>query len=160
HSGYGLHLMTVGRVPECIAALERAQELDPLSPSPAADIAWAHFRAGRMDRALAACHHALEVDPNYLWASLYLAELHVLEGNYGKAVAPAREARREAPEGPKAPAVLGYVYAQGRGAGGARGALAEVGGLGRRRFVAPCLRAMVFGGLGEADPAFPWLRVA
>ena len=160
HSGYGFFLCTVGRVPESIAAYERAQKLDPLFPSAAADIAWCHFLVGRLDRALAACQHALEVDPNYRWAVLNLALFHVLSGSCEKAVVFAEKARGAGPEDPNALAVLGYVYARGGRTDVARATLAALEALAQRGYVAPFVRALVHAGLGEADEAFHWLRRA
>ncbi len=58
----GFILLTVGRLPEGVAALERARELDPLYSLVAAYLGHGYALEGRADSALSLAHRAFELD--------------------------------------------------------------------------------------------------
>jgi TolB-like protein/DNA-binding winged helix-turn-helix (wHTH) protein len=83
HHWYGnLLLGPEGRHDEAIAELQRAQELDPLSPIIQADIGFAYFLAGRYDLALQAYQKVLAANPNFLPVHYYLTKYYLQTGEY------------------------------------------------------------------------------
>jgi TolB-like protein/DNA-binding winged helix-turn-helix (wHTH) protein/Tfp pilus assembly protein PilF len=83
HHWYGnLLLGPEGRHDEAIAELQRAQELDPLSPIIQADIGFAYFLAGRYDVALQAYQKVLAANPNFLPVHYYLTKYYLQTGEY------------------------------------------------------------------------------
>ncbi len=69
--GYAFYLAAAGRPDEAIAAAERAQGLDPLSPVVKGDLSWFYYLARRYDQAIEEARHALLADPQDIQALLY-----------------------------------------------------------------------------------------
>jgi len=83
HHWYGnLLLGPEGRHNEAIAELQRARELDPLSPIIDADTGFAYYLAGRYDLALAAYQRVLAANPNFVPVHFYLAQYYRQTGQY------------------------------------------------------------------------------
>ena len=83
HHWYGnLLLGPKGRHEEAIAELQRAQELDPLSPIIKADAGFGYFLAGRYDLALQAYQKVLAANPNFVPVHFYLSKYYLQTGQY------------------------------------------------------------------------------
>ena len=64
HNQYAMYLATLGRVPDAIAEVRRAQDLDPLSPIVNSDLGWYLLYAGQVHEAIAQFRKTLEFDAN------------------------------------------------------------------------------------------------
>jgi TolB-like protein/DNA-binding winged helix-turn-helix (wHTH) protein len=83
HHWYGnLLLGPEGRHDEAIAELQRAQELDPLSPIIKADTGFAYYLAGRYDLAVQAYQKVLAANPNFVPVHFYLSKYYRQTGQY------------------------------------------------------------------------------
>jgi TolB-like protein/DNA-binding winged helix-turn-helix (wHTH) protein/Tfp pilus assembly protein PilF len=83
HHWYGnLLLGPEGRHTEAIAELQRAQELDPLSPIIQADAGFAYFLARHYDLALQAYQKVLAENPTFVPVHFYLAQYYRQTGQY------------------------------------------------------------------------------
>jgi TolB-like protein/DNA-binding winged helix-turn-helix (wHTH) protein/Flp pilus assembly protein TadD len=91
HYWYAGVLSAEGRHPEAIAAIQRAQELDPLSPVINADAGWYYFYARRYDEAVRECQRALEADPQFGFAVSCILASHRQQHNYQAALADAKQ---------------------------------------------------------------------
>lgn len=91
HYWYAGVLSAEGRHPEAIAAIQRAQELDPLSPVINADAGWYYFYARRYDEAIRECQRALEADPQFGFAVSCILASHRQQHNYHAALADAKQ---------------------------------------------------------------------
>jgi TolB-like protein/DNA-binding winged helix-turn-helix (wHTH) protein len=80
-------LSAVGRHDESIAAIQRAEELDPLSPLITSDAGFYYFYARRYDEAIRQCQRTLEILPNFGYAQGCIEESHLMEGNWAAALA-------------------------------------------------------------------------
>ena len=80
-------LSAVGRHDEAIASIQRAEELDPLSPLITSDAGWYYFFARRYDEAIRQCQRTLEILPNFGYAMGCIEESHLIEGNWAAALA-------------------------------------------------------------------------
>lgn len=69
--GYAFYLAAAGRQDEAVAAAERAQGLDPLSPVVKGDLSWFYYLARRYDQAIEEARHALLADPQDVQALMY-----------------------------------------------------------------------------------------
>ncbi|HXO41942.1 MAG TPA: winged helix-turn-helix domain-containing protein [Thermoanaerobaculia bacterium] len=69
--GYAFYLAAAGRHDEAIAAAERAQGLDLMSPVVKGDLSWFYYLARRYDQAIEEARHALLTDPRDIQALLY-----------------------------------------------------------------------------------------
>jgi serine/threonine-protein kinase len=63
-----------GRFEEAVAAMRRAQELDPLSPRATIDVGWVLLRARRYEDAVAQARKTLELEPRLSEAVACLSE--------------------------------------------------------------------------------------
>jgi len=83
HHWYGnLLLDPEGRHEEALAQLQRAGELDPLSPIITADTGFAYYLAGRYDLALQKYQQVLASNPDFLPVHFYLAKYYRQTGEY------------------------------------------------------------------------------
>jgi Tfp pilus assembly protein PilF len=88
-----------GRHDEAIASMQRAFELDPLSPEVVSDVGWYYYFARRYAEAASWCERTLALEPTFYWAHrcIVLARLrqHDTAGATAAAVADLRA--RDAP---------------------------------------------------------------
>ena len=80
-------LATLGRLPEAIAALRRAAELDPLSVHAAWRLAWFHLGAGHVEEAREIARRTLELFPEHAHTARTLGLALLLEGSLDEAQA-------------------------------------------------------------------------
>ncbi|HXE75090.1 MAG TPA: protein kinase [Candidatus Xenobia bacterium] len=87
HYWYGIYLTYLGRSGEAIHELETARELDPLSPTYAATVAWSAYNARRYDDAIQQAGKAIELEPNFFPAYLSLGLPYEQKGMHREALA-------------------------------------------------------------------------
>jgi adenylate cyclase len=92
HGWYALYLGHVGRFEEAIAQVNRAQELDPLSPRIQCNASEEYLFARNYDKALEAARRALEIDPGYGGAHGYVGYAYVEKRLYDQAIAEFQQA--------------------------------------------------------------------
>ena len=90
---YAEYLSAMGRHGEALAAIGRAQEVDPLSLIVNAVEANILYMAGRYDEAIEKCRRVIEMDPNFPEVYEYLKRSYDQKGLYRQAIA-ARQTRR------------------------------------------------------------------
>ncbi|MFY9529811.1 MAG: winged helix-turn-helix domain-containing protein [Candidatus Acidiferrales bacterium] len=83
---YAVLLSATGRHDEAIAAIRRAEEIDPLSRLINADNGWFFFYARRYDDAIRQCQRTLELYPKYRWAMECVMESYAGRGDYAEAL--------------------------------------------------------------------------
>jgi len=91
HHWYAYYLSGLGRHEEALREIERARELDPLSPAIQSDVGWFYFFAGRYEKALAASRRTLEIEPRFVLAEDCIVECYLALGRKDAAI---REASR------------------------------------------------------------------
>ncbi len=79
-------LSCLGRNTEAIAAARRAEDIDPLSPLMATNVAWRYGSGGQYEQAIAQLHRVLDMDPRYAVAIINLATFDVLAGKPQQAI--------------------------------------------------------------------------
>jgi serine/threonine-protein kinase len=160
HQWYGEYLAAIGRHPEAIAAIQRAQELDPLSLIINATLGrHGYYFARQYDRAIEQCGKVLEMDPNFWVAHSFLGWIYAQTGQVSEALAAFQTARR-LENNLENIAGLGFIYGLSGQREEARKALAELMELATKRYVSPIVIALVHVGLEERDQAFAWLEKA
>ena len=81
HHWYATSLMTIGRLEEAFAEIERARELDPTSPSILSDEGYIFFYQGRTPRAVELLKQVEMVDPSFASPHIYLARIYLHQGD-------------------------------------------------------------------------------
>lgn len=159
HLGYAVLLSCLGRHEEALDEVDRAHELDPLSPLIGALKGQCLFLARRYPQAIEHLHRMLENHPNFWVAQLQLGRSYEQMGRYGEALQAFRKAR-EAGGTMEALALSGYTHAV---AGRREEAERTLGGLktiSEQRYVPAYYLALIHHGLGNSGEALRWLEKA
>lgn len=157
---YGLLLSALERHDEAIQALRRAQELDPLAPVIASDLASKYLRAGRYTEARAEARRLIALEPDFPMAHSTLAWAHLLEGEWEDGLRALRRAAELSPGNTMFVAQLGQAYALAGRPDEARAILEQLEALSRHRYVSPYHLAYVHTGLGDRERAIELLEQA
>jgi tetratricopeptide (TPR) repeat protein len=158
HLWYGEYLAALGQHGQAISALQRAIELDPLSPIIHATLGrHGYYFARRYDEAIARLRQTLEMDEHFWVAHHFLAWTYANIGRLPEALAECEAARR-LNDNLEIPAVLGYIHGRAGRHREAKQVLEELRQRSSRQYVSPMLGALIAIGMGEYDQAFDWLE--
>jgi TolB-like protein/Flp pilus assembly protein TadD len=162
HHGYALYLVSMGRTKEALEEIDKAQELDPLSPIINLDIASILQFSRRYDEALEKLNELLEFDDHFVIAYVVLGFTYELKNMPEEAVAAVRKAQELAGEFPMVLASAGYVLAKSGKREEAEQILQELLKLynSNEVYLPPLYIALVYLGLGELDKSLDWTEKA
>jgi tetratricopeptide (TPR) repeat protein len=153
-------LLPMRRQEETLAAMRRAQEMDPLSPNIHAYLAYIYITMKQYDRALEQCRNALELDPHSLLANGYIAYALGLKGEMNEAIRILEVVTQLLGRIPVMQGSLGYAYTMAGRKSDAYRILEELHGVVRTAYVPAYSFAMICLGLGVTGKAFDWLDKA
>jgi class 3 adenylate cyclase/TolB-like protein/Tfp pilus assembly protein PilF len=159
HWQYGWTLAWIDRLDEAHNEMQRAAELDPLSPVMTMDLTVPYALQKQYERAIAQCHKAMELDPSFFLPHFGLAWVYILQKNYSAAIEECRTAKAMETN-PIIIAYLGFAYAKNGQQNKAMQTLNELNRLGQERFVTPFCQAMIYLGTGDNGKAIDWLEKA
>jgi len=139
-----------------------AEELDPLSPEMAGQVATTYLFTRRYDEAIAQYQKALDLNPNVPALHAELGWAYAMKRMYPRALAEyektAKQNKIVAAENQFVAGGLGWVYAvSGRRADALR-ITQEFKDLSSRTYVDFYMIAVIYAGLGDKDEAFRWLE--
>jgi DNA-binding winged helix-turn-helix (wHTH) protein/tetratricopeptide (TPR) repeat protein len=157
HHLYADLLTASGRFREAIAAIRRAQELDPVSLIINTDFGWILVHARQYDAAIRQLHETLDLDETFWYAHWVLGLAYEQTAHFDEAMASLDRARTLSEDNPYILGALGRVYAGARHPREARQTLDELLRLSRRRYVSPYIIATLHAALGDRDEAFAGL---
>jgi eukaryotic-like serine/threonine-protein kinase len=157
---YSQYYLVPMRRPEAIATMQRALEVDPLSPILHVMLGLICTNARQYDQAMRQYQNALELDPRFGLAHLYLGEALLLTGKYDEGVRACETCVRLMERRPLFLASLGYGYALAGRAKEAQEVLAELHDMARKAYVPPSSFAQVYLGLGDIGKCLDWLENA
>ena len=158
HQRYGLGLMWMGRFPEALAEIRRAEECDPLSPIVQNNEAELFYNSREYGKAIEQCRRILERNAGIFNVRRQLGEAYAQTGRYSEAIA---EVERSVAlgGGQWSRARLGYVYARSGRRAEALQIIEDLRRSGPPNTVSFDI-AVIFAGLGQKDAAFEWLEKA
>jgi TolB-like protein/Flp pilus assembly protein TadD len=161
HSRYAMYLATRSRMSEAMSQIDRARELDPLSPIiPTAKGRLLHFQR-KYDEAIEHHRQALAIEPDFVEAHFNLGMIYEQKSMFAEAIAEFRRVIRIAGRAPFWLAGLGHAYGVAGRKGKAREVLRELQLLrSKRSGVSSFDVAWVKLGLNEIDAAFEWMERA
>jgi len=161
HHWYSFCLCAMGRVPEGIAEISKAEELDPLAPIILTNFGTVHYWARQYDRALEQYHKVLSLSPDFWTAHWMMGLAYEQKGSYGDAAEQMRTAMKFFP-GTSAvlSASLARVYALSGSPDRALELVSQVKNKDDAAVRCPYHLAMVYASLGQNDAAFEWLDKA
>jgi eukaryotic-like serine/threonine-protein kinase len=184
---YGGHLIWMGRIDEGIAEVEKARDLNPLSPMEITELGWMLYFTRQYDRAIEQFQLTLELDPSFRSAHLGLGLSHVhklmfkgatgLQNVVGRSVLGLALAYvqkrifREAITEFQAAVALsessairitlaGLIHILSGERNEAIKAIEEIKKLSQQRYVSAYYPVGLYVALGEKDQAFEWLEKA
>jgi eukaryotic-like serine/threonine-protein kinase len=143
---------------EAVAEVDRAGELDPLSPITQTQVGWIRSLAGRTEEATAQVRKVLGSHPDYPWAMWQLGGNLIESGQAREAVGILEKAVAVSKNNPAFLGALGRAYAQSGNRRGARQILSRLKEMSRDRYVTPNAPADVCLGLGDWDCFFDALE--
>jgi TolB-like protein/DNA-binding winged helix-turn-helix (wHTH) protein/Flp pilus assembly protein TadD len=160
HEWYGWHLAASGRNDEAIAEVEKAANLDPLSPSIGADLAEELLVAHRFDEAIKQGRLTIALDPFFAPTHYVLGQAFVQKRNYSEAIAELKKATELSPGSTAFTANLAYAYAVSGDRDKATKLLNDLKNQSSQSSPNAPEIAMVYVGLDEKDQAMAWLEKA
>jgi adenylate cyclase len=161
HHWYALLLQLLGRFPEAIKEIHRAQELDPLSMVINSAIIWVYNTAGEYDKAIEHGRRWREMEPNSGFVRLHLANTYSRKKMYAEAIGEARAAEADS----SVPhwiymEDLEYYYARSGDVEEAQKIFAEISERSKTQYVSPTFFAFHYLALGDEARMFEYLQRA
>jgi len=162
HFAHSLFLTQMGRFDDAFLEVERARNLDPLSPMMNAMVAWVQYYARRYDEAIVECKKTLELQAGLLDAHIVLGQSYREQKRFDAAIEELEQARELSHRNPLILGVLGSALAVAGRQAEAREILGELIAMSEDAdaYVAPLGLAALSCGLGERDEVFYWLDLA
>lgn len=154
---YANHLMAVRRVAEASAVMNRAHELDPVSPSINTSLGRPLVFAGDYDRAIKVITHAVEMDPGFLEAHFDLGIAYEMKGSHEEAIQEFHKVRAGAKNFYPAWAMMGYSLARQGRRDEAMNQLEQLIAVSRDHHISTYNMAVLYTGLGDVEKAIEWL---
>jgi TolB-like protein len=163
HQWYGYDIgMIGGREQEALAEVDRAHELDPLSPQISDTLGRVHNRARRYDEAILVCKKVANENPTFADAHFCLAHQYWLKRMYPQAIEEWKVFGQLS--GDQNQSEFASAMDQGFRSAGWRGALTrgiEIRQAQRKNgYWSAYNIASMYTDLGDKDAAFQWLNVA
>jgi TolB-like protein/Tfp pilus assembly protein PilF len=146
---YGFHLCLRGRFDEGIHELERAQQLDPLSPMLNVQLASGYYFARRYEHAADILLTTLELDGVFAPAHWFLGRVYGQQGATEKAVAELHMAVASSDRATVFLATLGWALGAAGKTKAAEDVLDELRSRSAREYVSSTCFALVHAGLGD-----------
>jgi TolB-like protein len=160
HHWYGDFLAGRGRLPESLAQMTRANQLDPLSQQIGVEVGWVYYLMHRNDEAEAHIRQVLELNPNYSQAHLRLGLVQTQQRRYPEAIASFKRAIDLGVFYPYAAAGLAYAYAVSGDRAAALGIIDDLKRRSTGELVPPVHIAIAYGALGDETRGLEWLNRA
>ena len=160
HLWYGELLMVQGRFAESLTQLDRARELNPVSPVINLALASRSYYAGQLDQSIEQCQKTLASEPAFVSAHQYLARAYEQKGMQAEATAEFKKALELSEGGSNELAGLGRMHAAAHREAEARKILQDLKERSQQTYVQPMWIAAIHAALGEKDQAFDWLQKA
>ena len=161
HHWHANLLSAVGRLDDARSELERAIQIDGLSPITRTALGWRVYASGRQyDKAMREIQAAIELEPHFEFAHRRLGTILLLAGRHEEGLAEMR--RGVSAENPSAMALsdLGHACAVAGRTEEARKILDHLLRLSSSQYVEATRIALVYLGLGEKNQAISWLEKA
>jgi serine/threonine-protein kinase len=158
HQWYAAHLMALGRAEDSFREINRARELDPLSPLLNANVGLYYVQQRDYDRGIEELKKVEVLFPGFFVTHYYEGYAYMCKGAYAEAVAEYEKALALSKRHPLVLAALGYTHARAGREAEARDMLHELEEMKREKNVPPMRFAIVHAGLGDKDEAMRLLE--
>lgn len=158
HKLYSVFLRQTGRLEESFTEIQKAQELDPISPNIIATAATNFYYARHYDRALEEILKVIELEPTMLCGHFVAGWIYTQQERYSEAIAAFNKAASLFQTGnPEITASLACIYALSGRTKKARQLLLQLLARSRREDVKSYNIALICAALGDHDQALAYL---
>jgi serine/threonine-protein kinase len=157
HYWYAGLLSNLLRKQDALAEIERAQDLDPLSPFINAALGSLLYYLGQTEQGVEQLRRTVELEPNVYLAHLVLGSAYMQKSMFAEAEAEARKALELSGNAPLPEAYLGCLEARRGNRDAALQIVAKLKGLRAESGLRASSLAMVYAALDDKDQAFGWL---
>ncbi len=110
HEWYALFLGVHARLDEALVEMNKAYELDPMSPSVSTGMARTYYWRGEYEKAIVQCEKTLQMEPTYAEAYLALGITYNATNQYEKSIFNLKKAVELSNRRPIILGVLGNIY--------------------------------------------------
>jgi serine/threonine-protein kinase len=155
HTFRAMTLLCRGDISAAESGLRRSTELDPLSASDCARMAYLHYVNGDYPSAEEHLRKSFELDRDYPEARLYEGLLHFQQQRYDAVIQ-----NLSTSTSPLEIGLLAAAHAQGGSLSQAEGCIARLHQLAGRQYVTPLAEGFAAVGMGDFDVALRWLDEA
>jgi DNA-binding winged helix-turn-helix (wHTH) protein/tetratricopeptide (TPR) repeat protein len=160
HHFFAWYLIGKGRFADAAREMQRAQEIDPLSPIINAQTGLPDYFARRYDRAIQIFQQAMEMHPQFAVGYVYLGRACAKAGRFAEAIEVLRQGVSLSHRRPFAVASLSYALASAGALQEADSLLQELLASAGRRYTSPYYVAVACAGLERHAEAMRWLHTA
>jgi TolB-like protein/DNA-binding winged helix-turn-helix (wHTH) protein/Flp pilus assembly protein TadD len=160
HHWYAWHLSLMGRYPEAITEMKKAQNLDPLSLIIQADLAELLVIAHEYDQSIQESQKAIEMDANFAMAHNQLGQAYLQKRMNEPAVAQLKRAVQLSEDSPTCVANLARAFSASGNKDEATNLLAQLKKRSNASYSHGSEIATVYAALGDKDQAMIWLTKA
>lgn len=157
---YGLNLAAMGRVEEAVDLVQRAKEIDPLSPEINVVLGHLYYSSRQYEKAIDVYRKVIQLNPNFARAHMRLGMTYMAQHALGDSVHEYEEAKRLSGADPYVDGLLGCAEALSGNTAAAQKLLKELKLRSRDQYIPAFSIALVYIGLGERDRALEWLEQA
>jgi DNA-binding winged helix-turn-helix (wHTH) protein/Tfp pilus assembly protein PilF len=157
HRYHGLQLLARGEFDLALAALRRAQSIEPLAVHVNGNIGMVLYFQRRYAEAITQCEMTLKLDGSFDVPRSVLGRSLLRLGEFDRAI---QEFEARTAKTPNAAADLAAAYALSGRTGEAKAALEELLRRSEHRYVSPFDVAMVYAAFGDDDGVLDWLERA
>jgi TolB-like protein len=160
YSSYSYYLTAMERMPEARRAMEKALQLDPLSPSTATDMGFHLFYSRNYTEAEQVLNAALAINPKAVMAHIWLGRCLQEQNKFEDAIGEYQKTLTISKNWPVAYAAIGYVQGITGEQAEAKKMLEKMNSLVDSLYVTPYGLALVYASLHETNQAFVCLDQA
>jgi len=160
HIWYAIYLSALGKFDQSFQEIQRAREIDPVSPIVESTEGSLLYLSRRYDQAIESLRRALELDGGFALAHSFLGFVYEAKGLYEEALAAYGSAADTLGDLPEFVTCVGRVHALAGRTEKALQAIDKLKSLSASEAVQPALIAMVFAALNQKNDALQWLERA
>jgi eukaryotic-like serine/threonine-protein kinase len=155
---YSILLTALLRPSEARAQIERARDLDPLSPLVASDMGFELYYAQQYDQAIKALRDAIAMNAKAAAPHFWLGRVFQAQRKYSEAFAEFQAGGPDLAGWPPSLAGVGHLHGLLGQRAQALDVLSTIDAVSQRGYVAAYVRALVYLGLGDERQTFEWLN--
>jgi tetratricopeptide (TPR) repeat protein len=160
YDAYAYLLTARERFPEAKMAIDKALQLDPLSPQINTDKAFVLFYMREYDQAIRVLKDALNIEPRNAMAHVWLGRAYQEKKMYAEAIAEYEKTLVGIKEWPVALAAIGYVYGITGRKEETLKILERLKTISSTHYVTPYGVALIYASIGDIDKTFENLNKA